>query len=175
MSSCRRPTNDSVEISDTAEHLHALTAAELRGLPNIGVTSLHDCQGATTFSAAQTSALAASKIELSAAGTCAIGATFTDGAAIAFGASASGGGALTLTAGARREGQRQFVCAARSCGGRDLGADAQRARTDQRDGSDRRDLRLCDGLRERRHRRLCDRVDDPRHAACSAPRRSARV
>ena len=92
------PSNDRVELCDTAAQLRALTVAELRGLPNIRVTSLHNMQGAVFFSKAETSALSESQIEVAAIGGVMIGETFRDGAAIEVSTPASGN-ALMLTAG----------------------------------------------------------------------------
>jgi hypothetical protein len=93
------PSGDSVSVSDTAAHLQALTAAEISGLPKLGVAGLNATNANVMFSAAQTSALMASGSGLSASETHTIGETFTNGAAIAFGNDGTGGGDLTLTAG----------------------------------------------------------------------------
>ena len=65
----RAPAGSKVEVSDTAAHLKALTAAQITALPGMGVSGLFISNNANvSYNVAQTTAIIASGITVAAAG-----------------------------------------------------------------------------------------------------------
>ncbi len=91
------PKGSLVTISDIAANLQAMTAAQLYGLAMIGANAVNSTNANVTFSAAQTSAILAAKLGLSAAGAYSVTEKFTSGAVISSSNQGSSGGALTLS------------------------------------------------------------------------------
>ena len=73
------PIGDVVEVSDTAMNLEGVSAAEIAGLTAVGVKLIYDRSGNVSFTAAQTSALAASGLAIGAAGSNTVTEAFSDG------------------------------------------------------------------------------------------------
>ena len=74
------PTGSTVEVADTAAHLQALTAAQIAGLPGIGVSELISNNANVSYSVAQTAAILASGLAVAAAGSDTVTETFANGA-----------------------------------------------------------------------------------------------
>ena len=73
------PTGSTVEVSDTATHLHALTAAQIAGLPGIGVSELYSTNANVSYATAQTAAIVSSGLSVAAAGSDTVTENFADG------------------------------------------------------------------------------------------------
>ena len=91
------PTGALVTVSDTAANLQGMTTAQVYGLGMIGVDGLTSTNANVTFNAAQTSAILAAKLSVSASGGYSVTEKFTSGATIASSETGSGAGALTLS------------------------------------------------------------------------------
>ena len=68
-----------VEVSDTAAHLQALTAAQITALPGIGVSELLSTNANVSYSVAQTAAILASGLTVAAAGSDTVTENFANG------------------------------------------------------------------------------------------------
>jgi hypothetical protein len=73
------PTGDTVTIADTAAHLEALTVAQISGLPAIGVHGLYSTNANVSYTAAQTAAILASGLSVSAVGADTVKEYFSNG------------------------------------------------------------------------------------------------
>ena len=91
------PSGSPVTVSDTAAHLQALTAAQITALTAIGVSSLASTNASVTYNAAQTSAILAANLGVSASGTNSVSETFTNNSVISSASNGTGGGSLTLS------------------------------------------------------------------------------
>ena len=91
------PTGALVTVSDTAANLQAMTTAQVYGLGMIEVDGLTSTNANVTFNAAQTSAILAAKLSVSASGSYSVTEKFTSGATIASSETGSSAGALTLS------------------------------------------------------------------------------
>ena len=76
----RAPAGSKVEVSDTAAHLKALTAAQITALPGIGVSGLISNNANVSYNVAQTTAIIASGITVAAAGADTVTENFASGA-----------------------------------------------------------------------------------------------
>ncbi len=74
------PTGSFVEVSDTAAHLQALTAAQIAALPGMGASELYASSGNVSYTAAQTSAILAAGLTVAAAGSDTVTENFANGA-----------------------------------------------------------------------------------------------
>ena len=73
------PPGDTVLISGAAANLEGLTASEISGLPAIGVTALVSTDANVSYTPAQTAALLANGLNVSAAGSCTVTENFANG------------------------------------------------------------------------------------------------
>ena len=73
------PAGSTVEVSDTAAHLQALTAAQLTALTGIGVSELLSTNANVSYSVAQTAAILSSGLTVAAAGPNTVTETFANG------------------------------------------------------------------------------------------------
>ena len=84
------PTNSVIEVSDTAAHLQALTAAQIAALPGVGVDELYSPSANVSYTSAQTAAILSGDILVGAASAYTVTENFANGNYSVF-----KGGALT--------------------------------------------------------------------------------